>query len=32
MYNQLIKKSNSISKLCTDIKESSGFNQHKIFL
>jgi hypothetical protein len=31
MYNQLIKQSNSIPKLCKDIKESSEFNQHKDF-
>jgi hypothetical protein len=31
MYNQLIKQSNSISKLCKDIKESSEFIQHKDF-
>jgi hypothetical protein len=31
MNNQLIKQSNSISKLCKDIKESSMFNQHKDF-
>jgi hypothetical protein len=31
MYNQLIKKSKSISKLHRDIKESLEFNQHKDF-
>jgi hypothetical protein len=31
MYNQLIRQSNSISKLRRDIKESSEFNQHKDF-
>jgi hypothetical protein len=31
MYNQLIKQSNSISKLCRDIKKSSEINQHKDF-
>jgi hypothetical protein len=29
MYNQLIKQSDSISKICREIKESSEFNQHK---
>jgi hypothetical protein len=31
MYNQLIKQSDSISKLCRDIKESLEFNQYKDF-
>jgi hypothetical protein len=31
MYNQMIKQSDSISKLCRDIKESLEFNQHKDF-
>jgi len=31
MYNQLIKQSNSISRLCRNIKESLEFNQHKDF-
>jgi hypothetical protein len=31
MYNQLIKQSDSISKLCRDIIKSSEFNQHKEF-
>jgi hypothetical protein len=31
MYNQLIKKLESISKLYRDIKESLEFNQHKDF-
>jgi hypothetical protein len=31
MYNQLIRQSNSISKLRRDIKERSEFNQHKDF-
>jgi len=32
MYNQLIKQSERISKLCRVIKESLEFNQHKDFL
>jgi hypothetical protein len=31
MYSQLIKKSDSMSKLCRDMKESLEFNQHKYF-
>jgi hypothetical protein len=31
MHNQLLKQSDSISKLCRDIKVSLEFNQHKDF-